>query len=149
MILGSVIQFSHATYQRKEVSGVRELHDQLVNDIRKLGIKVDFELVLKNYSKSFYGRYDPNTNKVILYVYQDENCIRPYPYRELLLTVVHECCHCIQWHSPSYVRVRGVMHDRGFSELFNYYSDKANALCLLREVIRGASYFETPVAVFC
>lgn len=118
-----------------------DLYVTLKRDLKKIGIKDGFELVLKPYSKSYYGRYDPNTNRVIVYVYEDSSRIHPFPYKELLLTAVHECCHYIQWNTDGFVRVRGVMHDIEFLKLYNYYSDMASALCLIREVSEGDSIF--------
>ena len=39
---------------------MQELYHRLKTDLRNIGIREDFELELKPYSKTFYGRYDPN-----------------------------------------------------------------------------------------
>ena len=113
---------------------VRELHHRLLSDLRKVGITVSFDLELKPYSKTYYGRYDPNTNKVTLYVYEDKECSKMIQYEDLLQTLVHESIHCLQWSSKSFVRRKGVMHDAEFFRLFNKYSDRAKSILLLQEV---------------
>lgn len=113
---------------------VRELHHRLLFDLRKVGITERFELELKPYSKTYYGRYDPNTNKVTMYVYENKECSRLISYEGLLLTLIHEAIHCIQWHDKSFVRRKGVMHDAEFHRLYNWYSDRAKSFLLLQEV---------------
>jgi len=113
---------------------MQELYHRLLTDLRALGIREKFTLELKPYSKTFFGRYDPNTRKITVYVYQDETCLRMYPYEDILLTTIHEAVHCIQWSSDNFVRLKGVMHDPEFYRLYNEYADRARALFLLREV---------------
>lgn len=113
---------------------MRELYHRLLFDLRKVGITASFNLELKPYSKTYYGRYDPNTNKVVLYVYKDKECSKLIKYEDLLLTLVHESIHCMQWSSKSFVRRKGVMHDAEFFRLYNKYSDRAKSILLLQEV---------------
>lgn len=113
---------------------MQDLYHRLKHDLRNIGIKEDFELELKPYSKTFYGRYDPNRNTIILYVYEDSSCTRFIPYKELFLTLVHESIHCIQWHDKSFVRVKGVMHNEEFHRLYNYYKLRAESLLSFKEV---------------
>ena len=105
----------------------------LLNDIRKVGISVPFKLVLRGYSKSYFGRYDPNTNKVIIYPYKNPEG-EMYSYLDILCTAIHESIHCMQWHNPSFIRYKGIMHDAEFKKLYAKYSDRAKARVLLREV---------------
>ena len=112
---------------------LQELYHKLLSDLRRVGISIDFNLELKPYSKTYYGRYDPNSNKVTVYVYEDSACTRMQNYKDLLLTLIHESIHCIQWNSESFVRVKGVMHDVEFYRLYNLYSQKAEALLERRE----------------
>lgn len=117
---------------------MQDLYHRLKHDLRNIGIKEDFELELKPYSKTFYGRYDPNRNTVTLYVYEDSSCTRFIPYKELFLTLVHEAVHCIQWHDKSFVRVKGVMHNEEFHRLYNYYKLRAESLLSFKEVSTNA-----------
>lgn len=113
---------------------MQELYHRLLTDLRRVGITVDFTLELKKYSKTYYGRYNPNSNKVTLYVYEDAKCSRLIEYQELLLTLIHEAVHCLQWKDPSFVRRKGVMHDTEFHRLNNYYRDRAKSLFTTLEV---------------
>lgn len=113
---------------------VMELYHKLLQDVRKCGIMEDFTLELKPYSKTYYGRYDPNKNKITVYIYSDKECTELMDYKDLLFTVIHEAVHCIQWHDESFVRVRGVMHDAEFYRLYSEYEDRAKALLYFREV---------------
>lgn len=116
---------------------MQELYYRLLTDLRKVGITVSFDLVLRPYSKTYYGRYDPNTNRVILYVYEDKERTQVTKYEELLMTLIHEAVHCLQWHDESFVRRKGVMHDAEFHRLFNMYKDKAKSILLMREIRHG------------
>ena len=113
---------------------MRELYHRLLSDLRKIGVDVSFDLELKPYSKTYYGRYDPNSNKVTIYVYEDKECSKLINYDRIFLTLIHEVIHCMQWQDKSFIRRRGVMHDAEFYRLLNMYSDKAKSLSLLQEV---------------
>lgn len=121
---------------------MQELRYRLLRDLRKIGINVSFELELRQYSKTYYGRYNPNSNKVILYIYEDVHCTKLLKYEGLLITLIHEAVHCLQWSDKSFVRRKGVMHDPEFYRLFNSYSDKAKSLMLLQEV-RNDKFYST------
>lgn len=107
---------------------MRELKHRLLKDVREVGITVPFDLEIRPYSKTYYGRYDPNTNKITVYMYEDSDCTTEVPYKELLLTTIHEAVHCIQWSSESFVRRKGVMHDTEFYRLLNLYTVRAESL---------------------
>lgn len=113
---------------------MQELRDRLLKDLRVLGIKNEFTLILRPYSKTYFGRFDPNTKEIVLYVHMDSECKRQYPYSELLDTAIHEAVHSIQWSDENFVRVKGVMHNPEFYKLYNHYSGKAKALQLLERV---------------
>ena len=121
---------------------MRELTNRLLQDIREVGITVDFDLELRDYSKTYFGRYDPNTNKITVYVYEDSKCSRAVPYRDLLMTTIHEAVHCIQWDNPNFVRRKGVMHDAEFYRLLGMYSHRAEHLLRRKE----CSYDKFPEA---
>lgn len=125
---------------------MQELYDMLMGDLKAIGIKADFNLVIKPYSKTLYGRYNPNNHTVILYVYRDSQCTKLFPYKNLLFTAIHECVHHIQWSDEDFVRLKGVMHNAEFYQLFEQYTNMAKALLLLREVVSNADIFERDVA---
>lgn len=113
------------------MSHIIELIPQLLTDLKNIGIPVEeVDLFVRPYSKTFYGRYFP--------VY-DENVIKPkihlYPfsnnsgsllsYSTIFSTAVHEFCHHIQFSNKNYQRVRGVMHNPNFWEIYNSFINKA------------------------
>lgn len=113
---------------------MQDLYHRLLSDMVSIGIPTDFTLELKGFSKTYFGRYDPNSNKVTVYVCENKSCTKRYSYEDILLTCIHEAVHAIQWHDKSFVRRRGVMHNADFYRIYNMYSDKAKSLLLLREV---------------
>lgn len=113
---------------------MQDLYHRLLRDMNALGISTDFTLELKGFSKTYFGRYDPNSNKVTVYVCENKSCTRRYSYEDILLTCIHEAVHAIQWNDKSFVRRRGVMHNADFYRLYNMYADKAKSILLLREV---------------
>ena len=121
---------------------MQELHHRLLTDLRKVGINESFRLELRPYSKTYFGRYDPNVDKVTLYVYEDKSCTRYIKYEDLFMTLIHEAIHCIQWHDNTFVRRKGVMHDAEFYRLFSEYKDKAKSILLMRE-IRHDKFYST------
>lgn len=120
---------------------MQELELKLRNDLSKIGLDVDFNLSIRPYSSSYFGRYDINTSTIILYVQKTPRG-EMYPYEELLLTTIHEAIHCLQWHSPDYKRVKGVMHDLEFHRLYALYSNRAKARILFKEALDYAQSFE-------
>ena len=123
---------------------MQELEKSLRNDLSKIGLVVDFNLSLKPYSKSYFGRYDVYTSTIILYVQKTPEG-EMYSYEDLLLTTIHEAIHCKQWHDPKYKRIKGVMHDLEFKRLYALYSNKAKARLLLREVMNCDSFYQTNI----
>lgn len=113
---------------------MQDLYHRLLKDMTSLGIPIDFTFELKPYSKTYYGRYDPNSDKVTVYIYEDKSCTKMMSYEEILLTSIHEAVHSIQWHDKSFVRRKGVMHNAEFFRLYSAYSEKAKSMLLLREV---------------
>lgn len=108
--------------------------DMLLRDLRAIGIPMNFTLELRGYSKTYFGLYDPNDKKVILYIYRDPELKHRYSYAEVLEQAVHECVHHIQWEDPYYVRHRGVMHNPQFYRLLEEYNSRAKTMLLFREV---------------
>lgn len=113
---------------------LQSLYNRLLHDLKLLGIKFTFTLELKPYSKSYYGRYNPNTNKITLYVYEDKECTKLYSYNKLLDTLIHEFTHYVQYNNPKFTRFKGVMHDKNFVVLFNYYRQRIYHILFWREV---------------
>lgn len=113
---------------------MQDLYHRLLKDMYAIGIPTDFTLELKGFSKTYFGRYDPNLDKVTVYVCENKSCTKRYKYEDILLTCIHEAVHAIQWHDQSFVRRRGVMHNADFYRLYNMYADKAKSILLLREV---------------
>lgn len=111
-----------------------QLYHRLLKDLRSVGIKQQFTLDIRGYCQDYFGKYDPNTNKVILYPFEDRGCKIMYSYEELLLTTLHEAIHCMQWQDPKFVRYKNVMHDSQFYSLYNHYEDKIKSLLLLKEI---------------
>lgn len=92
----------------------------LQQDLRVLGVDTTgFELVLKPYSKTYYGRYVPSKKRVIVYLYEDSDFRNQYPYEDIFSTVLHEVVHHIQWSDPNFKRIKGVMHNSEFYSIYN------------------------------
>ena len=115
----------------------QKLYNRLLSDINLLGMKLNFTLELKPYSKSYFGRFNPNTNKITLYIYEDSKCTKLFPYEQLLDTFIHEFTHCVQYNNPTFKRYKGVMHDSNFVALFKYYKDRIHHILLWRELKAG------------
>lgn len=105
-----------------EHNKLEKIKDKLIQDFKSFGISVDFNLVLRGYSSTHYGKYNPNTNTIVIYV-EDENG-KLFPYKKILRIGIHEVVHCIQWHDPSFIRFKGVMHNSQFYKLLNNYYSK-------------------------
>ena len=63
---------------------IPQLKTDLINDLKELGVRSDFNLELKKYSKSLFGRYLPESKRILLYVYKDKECTEMYTYEELI-----------------------------------------------------------------
>lgn len=96
------------------------LKDRLLCDLKTINIDIKgFELNLRPFSKSYYGRYTPKSKKIFLYVYSNSGLTNMYSYSKLFETLLHEVVHHIQWTDPDYVRVKGVMHNEDFYRIYN------------------------------
>lgn len=124
---------------------MQELKCLLLDYLQKIGVQTEFNLELKEYSKSFYGRYNPNNNTVILYVFQDNSLNTSYRVWDLLKTLIHEVCHCEQWNDPKFVRHRGVMHNTDFWRRYNKYVSIARELLTIKE--KGVQYINETIAL--
>lgn len=96
------------------------LRNRIHHDLKALGVDTEsFELVLKPYSKTYYGSYVPEKKRVILYVFEDSERTTLFSYESLFSTAVHEVVHHIQWSNPEWKRVKGIMHDAEFYKTYN------------------------------
>lgn len=117
-----------------------DLEHKLLSDLRALGIDVrGFELVLKPFSKSYYGRYVPRSKKIFLYAYEDSETTTMYRYSNLFKTLLHEVVHHIQWSDPDYVRIKGVMHNEEFYKIYNRLLAEHNRKVMSNRVKRFKS----------
>ena len=100
---------------------MENLKQRLLSDLSAVGVNTEesFELVLKDYSKSYYGRYYPDKKRVVVYVHEDRDLNKQFPYEQLFSTALHESVHHIQWCDPNYKRAKGVMHNPQFYALYN------------------------------
>lgn len=104
----------------------------LNHDLRKLGCNLDnVYIMIKPYSKTAYGRYYPSHGngkaRVVIYAHKDRNG-EPYPYKQLLLTTVHELTHHEQYMNPKFKRIKGVMHNEEFYEIYGRYEKLVNRM---------------------
>ncbi len=110
----------------------QELYKKLLSDLKKLGIPKNFNLILKDYSKRLLGRYNPNNKNLTLYIYPYKKDIYMYPYEELYKTFIHEVVHSIQHNNPSFIRVKGVMHNKEFCNIYDDLIQKSYDLRILK-----------------
>ena len=104
---------------------MQELYNALLNDLHKLGFNIhSFRLILRPYSKAYYGRFYISKREIYLYVFEDAQLKKFIPYYQLLDTLIHEAIHASQDSRKDFVRKRGVMHDPEFKTLYNKYHKK-------------------------
>ena len=92
---------------------------RLISDLKLMGLSTDSMLVLRPYSKTQWGYYDPNTDKLVLYIFSDKKCICLVEYEKLFKVFLHELVHSLQWKSSKWKRLSGVMHDVEFYAILN------------------------------
>lgn len=126
------------------------LEYRLKNDLKRIAMPVnEVDIDIKEYSKTFWGRYFPSSvnPKMVLYVYQQKNCREMYPYSVLLVNAIHEMVHHIQYSDPCYIRKKGIMHDSQFWKLFNHYVGRAYILGIIdKEVAEQYGVFSKEFA---
>ncbi len=113
-----------------------ELYDSLISDLRLLELPVEeFDLVIRPYSKTYWGRYFYAYNgkkaQVRVYPYRTKGNKVMFPYQTILYHTIHEVCHHIQFTLPGFVRKKGVMHDPEFYRILDEKISKAEELNLL------------------
>ena len=104
------------------------LENYLMSSITCLGVKFDFELVIRPYSKTMYGYYDHKNNRIVIYAYKDPEHHILYPVQDLLDTLLHEISHYIQYRRPGFMRFKGVMHDSEFYGILNDLRRRVNSI---------------------
>lgn len=106
-----------------------KLKETLLNDLTKRGLDIStVDLIIKEFSSSYYGRYYPSVNssvkpRIIIYPFKTKDLVEMYDYGDILNTVIHEFCHHLQYMNPNFVRKRGIMHDTEFWNLYNNYTE--------------------------
>ena len=115
-----------------------QLKERIITDLTNLRIPIDeVNLLIRPYSKTYYGRYFPSAKEEVkprLFIYPYKNTKGDlFSYEEILDTCIHEMVHHIQYTSPGFIRVKGVMHNPNFWKLYNRYSKRAKEF-LLKEV---------------
>jgi hypothetical protein len=85
----------------------------------------DFVLELKPiYSVSYWGRYFPDRKLIRLYILDEDGEV--FPDEILIKEGLHELTHHIQYnHIPFWKRVKGVMHDEEFWNIYKGMLHKA------------------------
>lgn len=125
----------------------REFKARLLSDLVRLGLPVDeVDIVIRPYSKTYYGRYYPSVNeyrkrpKIYVYPYNEDGSLMGYG-TIISHCVIHEFCHHIQYSDRSWVRRKGVMHDVQFWKLYNHYIHRATKY----HIIEGGELLEKTV----
>lgn len=113
---------------------VSDLEYRLLSDLRSLKLPVDeVDVFFRPFSKTYLGRYFParcDRGRPKLFIYPFENTRGDLmSYEQVLSTAIHELCHHIQYVS-GLVRVKGVMHNEQFWQLYNRYTNRARDLKL-------------------
>ena len=125
---------------------LKDLEIRLLNDLKTLNINTEnLELVVKPYSKSYYGRFYPKNNRIFVYPYRNPDRTCMYPYTQLFKTALHEAVHFIQWNDPDYVRIKGVMHNEEFYRIYNKLENQYKRKLVMKRVkllteVRVSSY---------
>lgn len=100
-----------------------KLENRIKNDLQKIGLRVDFDLDIRGFSSRLDGTYDPNKSKVVIYASNRDGSLRDYEI--IMEIVIHEAVHHLQWkHDPTFVRVKGIMHNANFWKYYNIFNDR-------------------------
>lgn len=115
-----------------------EIKSHLEHDLKSIGLPVE-EVDIKfsnRYSKTYFALYYPKYNSrephIRIYPYSSPDASSIYHYNNLLDTAIHEMCHHLQFRDPLYVRVKGVVHNEEFWELYGKYRNRAETVGLLK-----------------
>jgi hypothetical protein len=120
-------EFEHGIISGEEIYTMLIHIEKRIRDVAKrMGLDLSgFTLTVKCYSKTFWGRYDPNTRNVRVYILTESGEVRPF--EELYKTFLHEYVHYEQTSHPDFKRVRGIMHNvefkKRYAELVKQYEE--------------------------
>lgn len=104
------------------------LREKLFNDLNRLELPVDdVEVEFRPFSKTYFGNYLPGKNKIFLYPYKNRFG-ELMDYSEIIKVAIHEFTHHLQYCDPSFVRLKGVMHNAQFWSMYNNTIDHAKQL---------------------
>lgn len=95
------------------------MEKRIAKDLLKMGLVVRSDITLRPYSKTMNGYYDPNTDLIVVYVYDDRDNELYADYNMIFCTVLHEYVHSLQHRSSKWRRRKGVMHDVEFWVIYN------------------------------
>lgn len=98
---------------------MKNLENKFRQDFVSMGILDRVPIVMKKYSKTRWGRYNPNKDEIIIYVYASKDCREMIDYHSLFKALLHEYVHWVQYHSKSWKRQKGVMHDEEFWKMYH------------------------------
>ena len=114
-----------------------KLRDRLFNDLQELSFEdvgvPDIEI--RGSNKSYLGLYIVRIPCIVIYTGMEREFT--YTYDELLDTALHEYVHHVQY-ERGFTRVRGVMHNKEFWEIYNSLLIKA----VSQDYIKGVSLIE-------
>lgn len=114
-----------------------KLYHRLLLDLNILGLPIEeVKIIIRPFSKTYYGRYFPKCNKrkepkIFLYPYENTEG-KFLNYDKILETAIHEFVHHIQHSNPNFKRIKGVMHNSQFWNLYNHYIKQAEIMKLWR-----------------
>ena len=97
---------------------MKNLENRFNQDFVAMGIHDRVPIVLKKYSKTRWGRYNPNKDEIIIYIYTSKDCTNQIEYHSLFKALLHEYVHWLQHHSKNWKRRKGVMHDEDFWKMY-------------------------------
>lgn len=98
---------------------MNELKERIMNDLARIGIDIRSPIILRPYSKTLWGYYDVDKDKIIVYAYSNKMKTRFVHYDIVFRTVLHEYVHRLQRNCAGWKRYKGVMHDKDFWRLYN------------------------------
>ena len=133
-----IIPNKHLSVKEVLTLSEEELYHNLMCALKQLNMPLD-EVTIKfrPYSKTYYGRYFPDSNRIFIYPYNDEDG-NFMSFTSILCTTIHEMVHHIQHQDPNFKRQKGIMHDPKFWELYNHFLDRAvSKSILVREEIEN------------
>ena len=119
------------------MSEYANMRRRLISDLKIMGLSTDSELVLRPYSKTQWGYYDPNADRIVLYVYADRKCISLADYETIFKVFLHELVHSFQWKSSKWKRLYGIMHDTEFYVILNRLCEVARDKGLIEDDRQG------------